>query len=62
MKPRHYSSKSLTALQQLFAGDASTNDIPLTTLRHHPGQETSSDPLDEEMERHLYNSRVFLFM
>ncbi|KAF8151534.1 high-affinity cell membrane calcium channel [Crassisporium funariophilum] len=52
MKPRHYSSKSLTALQQLFAGEVKSSDIPMTTLRH-PGQEASSDPFDEEMERHL---------
>ncbi|KDR66929.1 hypothetical protein GALMADRAFT_258813 [Galerina marginata CBS 339.88] len=55
MKPQHYSSKSLTALQQLFAGDVKTNDISLSTFRHN-GQETSdnpSDPFDEEMERHL---------
>ncbi|CAA7264458.1 unnamed protein product [Cyclocybe aegerita] len=52
MKPRHYSSKSLTALQQLFTGDTKTDDIPMTTLRHQ-GREPSTDPLDEEMERHL---------
>ena len=48
---QHYSSKSLTALQQLFSGEDKTDDIPMTTLR----QETAAtlDPLDEEMERHL---------
>ncbi|KAF9039224.1 high-affinity cell membrane calcium channel [Panaeolus papilionaceus] len=52
LKPRHYSSKSLTALQQLFAGDDKNQDIPLTTLRHAK-QEPSADPFDEEVERHL---------
>nr|GAT59750.1 predicted protein [Mycena chlorophos] len=47
----HYSSKSLTALQKLFAGDTK-NDIPLATLRH-VRNESASDPHDEETERHL---------
>ncbi|KAJ7058571.1 Ion transport protein-domain-containing protein [Mycena amicta] len=49
--PRHYSNKSLTALQKLFAGDTK-NDIPLATLRH-ARSESTSDPHDEETERHL---------
>ncbi|KAF7291112.1 hypothetical protein MIND_01254300 [Mycena indigotica] len=49
--PRHYSNKSLTALQRLFAGDAK-NDIPLATLRH-ARTESSGDAHDEETERHL---------
>ncbi|KAF9530724.1 Ion transport protein-domain-containing protein [Crepidotus variabilis] len=53
LKPKHYSSKSLTALQQLFAGDSKIDDIPMSTLRHHGSQESSSGPVDEEMERHL---------
>ncbi|KAF8882238.1 Ion transport protein-domain-containing protein [Infundibulicybe gibba] len=48
--PRHYSSKSLTALQRLFAGDLRSNDVPLATLRH-ARQETIGG--DEEIERHL---------
>ncbi|KAH9475037.1 Calcium-channel protein cch1 [Psilocybe cubensis] len=51
MKPQHYSSKSLTALQQLFAGEAKMQDIPMNTL--HRRQEPSADPFDEEMDRHL---------
>ncbi|KAF9484619.1 high-affinity cell membrane calcium channel [Pholiota conissans] len=49
-KPAHYSSKSLTALQQLFSGE-SRNDVPPPTLRR--GESDTNDPLDEEMERHL---------
>lgn len=57
MQPRHYSSKSLSTLQQLFSGEDKTDDIPMTTLRQQ-GEETAVtsttlDPLDEEMERHL---------
>lgn len=51
--PRHYSSKSLTALQQLFTGEAKATDTALTALRHQR-QETSTDPFDEETDRHLY--------
>jgi voltage-dependent calcium channel len=52
--PRHYPSKSLTALQRLFAGDPTSYDIPLTTLRH-ARNDMSSDAniIDEETERHL---------
>ena len=53
MKPRHYSSKLLTALEQLFTGEVKTDDIPMTTLRQGQEASTSMDPLDEEMERHL---------
>ncbi|KAJ7019630.1 Ion transport protein-domain-containing protein [Mycena alexandri] len=54
---RHYSSKSLTALQKLFAGEQK-NDIPLATLRHVRndtlgGGHGPADPQDEETERHL---------
>jgi len=52
MKPQHYSSKSLTALQQLFVGDVKDKDIPMTTF-HHGKNEGSGDTLDEETERHL---------
>ncbi|KAJ6589250.1 Ion transport protein-domain-containing protein [Mycena capillaripes] len=53
----HYSSKSLTALQKLFAGE-SKYDIPMSTLRHArsdtlAGGGTTHDPQDEETERHL---------
>ncbi|KAJ7199602.1 Ion transport protein-domain-containing protein [Mycena pura] len=54
--PRHYSSKSLTALQKLFAGDTK-NDIPLTTLRHARSETLGGGggggAQDEETERHL---------
>jgi hypothetical protein len=52
---RHYSSKSLSALQQLFSGEDKSEDIPMTTLRQETAASTSTtlDPLDEEMERHL---------
>ncbi|KAF8962909.1 high-affinity cell membrane calcium channel [Flammula alnicola] len=52
IKPTHYSSKSLTALQQLFAGETKANDIPMVTLQHER-PDSSNDPVDEEMERHL---------
>ncbi|KAF5341523.1 hypothetical protein D9758_012561 [Tetrapyrgos nigripes] len=49
---RHYTTKSLSALQKLFAGDEKNNDVPLATLKH-----SRSDTLgalrDEETERHL---------
>ena len=45
---RHYSSKILTALEQLFSGEDKNDDIPMTTL----GQETV-DPFDEKMDRYL---------
>ncbi|KAJ7435576.1 Ion transport protein-domain-containing protein [Mycena galericulata] len=53
--PRHYSSKSLTALQKLFAGETK-NDIPLVTLKHARSETLGStgDPQDEETERHLW--------
>ncbi|KAJ6452267.1 Ion transport protein-domain-containing protein [Mycena sanguinolenta] len=53
-KKTHFSTKSLTALQKLFAGE-DKNDIPLTTLRHARTDTLGSggDPQDEETERHL---------
>ncbi|KAJ7112947.1 Ion transport protein-domain-containing protein [Mycena epipterygia] len=53
----HYSSKSLTALQRLFAGETK-GDIPMSTLRHGrsdtlAGGGGGNDPQDEETERHL---------
>ncbi|KAF7416082.1 calcium channel protein [Pleurotus ostreatus] len=51
---RHYTSKSLSALQRLFAGDVRSNDVPLTTFRHdRAGTLASVDPQDDEIERHL---------
>ncbi|KAJ6583225.1 hypothetical protein B0H10DRAFT_2340382 [Mycena sp. CBHHK59/15] len=52
--PRHYSNKSLTALQRLFAGEVKSNDVPLTTL-HHARNETlgGGHAQDEETERHF---------
>ncbi|KAJ7186710.1 Ion transport protein-domain-containing protein, partial [Mycena filopes] len=54
---RHYSNKSLTALQKLFAGEPK-NEYPLATLRHVRsetlgGGHGPADPQDEETERHL---------
>ncbi|KAJ7487740.1 hypothetical protein B0H11DRAFT_2409132 [Mycena galericulata] len=50
---RHYSTKSLTALQKLFAGEVK-GDIPLTTFRHARSETLGGgDPQDEETERHL---------
>ncbi|KAM5541612.1 hypothetical protein V8D89_004802 [Ganoderma adspersum] len=50
-----YSAKStLRRLQRLFAGDITAGDVPLTTLRKvRPDTVTSTDPIDEETERHL---------
>ncbi|KAJ7661709.1 Ion transport protein-domain-containing protein [Mycena rosella] len=48
----HYSSKSLTALQKLFAGEVK-NDIPLATLRHGRNETLGGGTHDEETERHL---------
>ncbi|KAE9397917.1 hypothetical protein BT96DRAFT_1020456 [Gymnopus androsaceus JB14] len=49
---RHYTTKSLTALQKLFGGDEKANDVPLTTLKHNRS-ETLGALGDEETERHL---------
>ncbi|KAJ2913591.1 hypothetical protein MD484_g6822, partial [Candolleomyces efflorescens] len=53
-KPQHYSSKSLTALEKLFAGDGKSphETIQMSTFRSGR-QEPSADPYDEEIERHL---------
>ncbi|KAF6754799.1 high-affinity cell membrane calcium channel [Ephemerocybe angulata] len=53
-KPQHYSSKSLTALEKLFAGDhkMASEAIPMSTFRNGR-QEASADPYDDEIERHL---------
>ncbi|RDB21766.1 Calcium-channel protein cch1 [Hypsizygus marmoreus] len=48
-KPRHYSSKSLNALERLFAGESRSNDVAMTTLRH--GRKDTGH--DDETERHL---------
>ncbi|KAL0948006.1 hypothetical protein HGRIS_010628 [Hohenbuehelia grisea] len=51
---RHYTSKSLSALRQLFGGDIRSNDVPLANLRHARTETlTTADPHDEEIERHL---------
>ncbi|THU96001.1 hypothetical protein K435DRAFT_778779 [Dendrothele bispora CBS 962.96] len=49
---RHYTTKSLSALQKLFAGDEKSYDVPLTTLKH-TRNETLGTLGDEETERHL---------
>ncbi|KAG2002361.1 high-affinity cell membrane calcium channel, variant 2 [Coprinopsis cinerea AmutBmut pab1-1] len=56
-RPKHYSSKSITALEKLFAGDAkqSAEAIPMNTFRSGQGhsQDSNPDPYYEEIERHL---------
>ncbi|KAL0565893.1 calcium channel protein [Marasmius crinis-equi] len=49
---RHYTNKSLSKLQKLFAGDPKVEDVPLTTIRH-ARTETLGAHGNEEMERHL---------
>ncbi|KAH7925746.1 hypothetical protein BV22DRAFT_1128786 [Leucogyrophana mollusca] len=51
---RHLPSRSLTMLQQLFAGTTRSNDIPLASLRKaRRNSMTPQDPNEEETERHL---------
>ncbi|KAI0050088.1 hypothetical protein FA95DRAFT_1487881 [Auriscalpium vulgare] len=51
---KHYTNKSLNALQQLFIGDTHPNDVPLATLRNARRDDmTPQDPTLEETERHL---------
>ncbi|PFH47046.1 hypothetical protein AMATHDRAFT_77384 [Amanita thiersii Skay4041] len=45
-KPRHYSSKSLSALQRLFTGETRSNDIPLMALRHARNETLAGKRLD----------------
>ncbi|KAF8639058.1 hypothetical protein AX17_001754 [Amanita inopinata Kibby_2008] len=47
-KRGHYYSKSLTALQRLFAGDTHSNDIPLVTLRHARNETLAGIRKDED--------------
>ncbi|KAJ3718090.1 Ion transport protein-domain-containing protein [Lentinula guzmanii] len=49
---RHYTKKSLSALQKLFGGDEKADDVPLATLKHNRS-ETLGALGDEETERHL---------
>lgn len=58
MKPTHYSSKSLTALQQLFTGEMK-QDHTIPTLRRGEPEE-SRDLLDEEMEGYLYVPEILI--
>ncbi|KAK0201179.1 Ion transport protein-domain-containing protein [Desarmillaria ectypa] len=48
---RHYATKSLKSLHQLYAGKAESNDVPLATLKPYAREEHVLD--DEETERHL---------
>ncbi|CDO68509.1 hypothetical protein BN946_scf184998.g6 [Trametes cinnabarina] len=52
---RQYNAKStLRRLQRLFAGEITAGDVPLTTLRHARRESVATtDPIDEETERHL---------
>ncbi|KAG7087347.1 hypothetical protein E1B28_013323 [Marasmius oreades] len=49
---RHYTNKSLTTLQKLFAGDPKTEDVPLATIKHNRS-ETLGASGDQTLERHL---------
>ncbi|KAF9265047.1 hypothetical protein L218DRAFT_899321 [Marasmius fiardii PR-910] len=49
---RHYTNKSLSTLQKLFAGDPKTEDVPLTTMGRGRS-ETLGASGNEELERHL---------
>ncbi|KAF5368727.1 hypothetical protein D9757_010428 [Collybiopsis confluens] len=49
---RHYTTKSLSALQKLFGGDEKSNEVPLTALKHSRS-ETLGALADQETERHL---------
>ncbi|KAJ3714680.1 Ion transport protein-domain-containing protein [Lentinula raphanica] len=49
---RHYTKKSLSALQKLFGGDDKADNVPLTNLKHNRS-ETLGALGDEETERHL---------
>ncbi|KAJ3710963.1 hypothetical protein C8R42DRAFT_596461 [Lentinula raphanica] len=50
---RHYTKKSLSALQKLFGGDDKADDVPLTNLKHNRSESLGA-LADEETERHLY--------
>ncbi|KAI0791303.1 Ion transport protein-domain-containing protein [Abortiporus biennis] len=51
---RHYPTKSLNMLQNLFSGEKATSDVPLTTIRNNRRDSMAApDPIDEETERHL---------
>ncbi len=49
---RHYATKSLKSLHQLYAGKTESNDVPLATLKQYTREDHVLD--DEETERHLY--------
>ena len=52
--PKHASQKSLNLLQNLFSGEKTQADVPLTTIRGGAARRDSlADPIDEETERHL---------
>ncbi|KAL1701237.1 Ion transport protein-domain-containing protein [Schizophyllum commune] len=51
---KHYPSKSLSALQRLFAGDTASNDVPMSTLKHARSETLAAlNEQDDEAERHL---------
>uniref|UniRef100_D8Q6Y7 Calcium-channel protein CCH1 n=1 Tax=Schizophyllum commune (strain H4-8 / FGSC 9210) TaxID=578458 RepID=D8Q6Y7_SCHCM len=51
---KHYPSKSLSALQKLFAGDTASNDVPMSTLKHARSETLAAlNEQDDEAERHL---------
>ena len=54
--PKHASQKSLNLLQNLFSGEKTDNDVPLNTIRNRRDSVVPHDAIDEETERHLYDS------
>ncbi|KAL1742981.1 Ion transport protein-domain-containing protein [Schizophyllum fasciatum] len=51
---KHLPSKSLSALQRLFAGDTASNDVPMSTLKHARSETLAAlNEQDDEAERHL---------
>lgn len=54
-RPRHYSHKSLTALQRLFAGEDRGDDVPMAPIKH-ARNETDALHEAEETARHLWVS------
>ncbi|TFK22492.1 high-affinity cell membrane calcium channel [Coprinopsis marcescibilis] len=54
-RPQHYSNKSFTALERLFAGEGknSAETIQMNTFKDGKRDPTTNDPYYDEIERHL---------
>ena len=51
----HYTSKPMSFLQSLFAGESRSDDVPLATLRVARRDSLApQNPNEEELDRHLY--------